>query len=1131
MSDIAKLKNWILEYMSSLLSIEVGEIDPSQRLSYYGLNSKNSIQFVMELSALVNREYDATLVWDYPTVNDLVEFLSNTASKNKQAISHKTGQIDGKEPIAIVGIGCRFPNAQNKSAYWDLLKNNFSGIRKVPEEKWNSSDYFDEDIAAPGKMNTQYGGFLDNLYDFDPEFFGISPKEAKYIDPQQRLVLEVTWEALDDAGVEIKKLKGSKTGVFNGAIWSDYAGMCQKLGDEKINKYTATGNHHSIISNRVSYLLGLQGPSMTIDTACSSSLVAVHLAAQSLRSGETDMALAGGVNLILSPEGTLSMSKLGAMAPDGQSKAFDKRANGYVRGEGAGVIVLKRLSSAIKDGDRIYSVILNSANNNDGFSNGLTAPSPQAQEKVLRAAYEGTGLEPDDVRFIEAHGTGTKLGDPIEAKAIGKVLGEQRKPTNPLVLGSVKSQIGHLEGAAGIAGLIKLALSIKNRVIPANLNFDEPNPDIPFEKYNLRVADQPLNWPDKEKAIGGVTSIGFGGSNCHVVLSEYQRTLDNLLVVSGKDISQAKSKLEEISIELREVDSGDFRRLCYQFNKMYTPSSTNVAIVFSDLEDLAIKIEKVGKEDNEEIIISESHRPQRPLVFVCSGQGAKWSGTVKQLYKVNTVFRSVISKCDKELEKYTRSFSIADFLLNGETGDQNSAEVLQPSYVAIQIALSELWKSWGVSPDALIGHSLGELSSAYIGGFLSLADTMKVAYYRGLQYEKVIAEGKGLTALVSLTEEQISAYIKDYNGKVEIVVSNSKQSNVVSGDIEAMEELLAKFEKDGVENRKLNIGNMGAHSYLMEGITDEFYDQISDIRPLWGDTDFYSTALDCKLSPYDYDRSYWVRNIRNHVKFSSVVDKLLPADPIFLELGPHPILTEAVVSISKNNERNDAVSLFSLKKGIPDQTSMYLNLATLATEGYKVSFSKVFGMENTDEETVDTLIPISAHTSKALINEAVSITKGLDKKEYSSDDLVYSITKNRVSFNNKLALTVNKNTTFSEIEDALKNGGYHTNLIRQEKSIKNKKIAFVFSGQGSQYLNLGIGLYKSYEVFRNKISECSLILKSKFNLNWDLKDLILTETNADLLTETEVLQPVIFSIQVALAELWKSFGIIPDGVV
>ncbi|MFT7032454.1 MAG: acyl transferase domain-containing protein/acyl carrier protein/short-subunit dehydrogenase [Cyclobacteriaceae bacterium] len=1138
-----ELKTWILEILATLLSVSKSQIDSSKRLSFYGLNSKNAVQFTQKLTEFTGKAFDTTIVWEYPTLNDLVGYISSTGDEKRKGHVMKTDLRS--EPIAIIGMGCKFPESPNLHAYWELLKNQKSGISKVPAEKWNIADYYNEDFNEPGKMNTEWGGFLKDNYDFDPLFFGISPIEAPFIDPQQRLMLEVTWQALDDASVIHSKLRGSKTGVFSGAIWNDYALMCNRMGDKSIGKYTATGNHHSIISNRVSYLLGLRGPSMTIDTACSSSLVAVHLAVQSLRLGESELAIAGGVNLILTPESTLAMSKLGAMAPDGQSKAFDASANGYVRGEGAGAVILKPLSKAIKDGDKIYSVILSTATNNDGYSNGLTAPSPQAQEEVLQSAYSSSGIDPQQVQYVETHGTGTRLGDPIEARALGNILGKNRQVNKSLILGSVKSQIGHLEGAAGIAGLIKVALSIKNRHIPANLNFETPNPNIPFEDYNLKVANEPMSWQKGKKSLAGVTSIGFGGTNCHVVLEEFSIEDKQLLIYGGKSNDDLESNLKVIRKGHENFKNEvSLKEFCLAVNASYSPvSQLKGGVLINNHDELKRVLSGdllVNELDGNPIIGKDFSKA--PIAFVCSGQGSKWLGLAKQLVTQERVFRSTLEQCDQELLKYTGT-SIIKFLLADVNEEKNEkAEVIQPVFVAIQIALANLWKSWGVNADLIVGHSLGELSAACIGGYLSLSDAIKVAYFRGIQYSNIIAQNKGLTALVTLTVKEIHKYLEPYSGEIEIVVYNSSQSNVIAGEIQSMKALLKKLERDGKEFKTLNIGKMAAHSFQMDDIANDFYESIGDIEPLNGDIPLYSTVFEEYLNGDNYNKSYWVQNIKEPVKFTQVVRKLVSKQPIFIELSAHPTLREAIIETGKEH-KVDLLVLNSLEKGFNDRESLLRNLAQLVFAGKHVLWKKVLGTNGASFKLKDFLggdlsiknnslciLPISAHTEKALDESIEALSK--ISEETSVYDLAYELSKRRSNFDCKAAFVVDNSSDVNKMwSEFSKEAQQAQHVFVSEGESENNGVVFVFSGQGSQYLNVGKSLYNYNEAFRNKINECDRLLSSSSLLNHSMKDLICLNDNSELLEDTQIVQPLIFSIQVALVALWENWGVKPSVVV
>jgi mycoketide-CoA synthase len=555
-------RRWLEETLDLVFEVSLKQSGWNARFRELGLSSSQVTELVARLAKHLDRPLPATTPWEYPTPLALAQYVveSNAPRAPPQAslasASRRGEDNSSCEPIAIVGMACRLPGGvDSPAAYWALLREGRHGICKVPAERWNGDALFDDDVTAPGKMNTQWGGFIENVEQFDATFFGISPREARQMDPQQRLVLELAWHAIEDAGIDPFRLRNAPVGVYIGAMSSDYSTLTSRDLD-LIDHHTAAGVDTSIISARVSYQLGLQGPSVTINTACSSSLIAIHLACQSLRLGESTMVLAGGVHLMLSPHGTVAMTKFGAMNPAGQCRAFNASANGYVRGEGAGIVVLKRLSSAIASGDRIYCVIRGSATNNDGFSNGLTAPNPKAQEAMLVQAYAEAEVDVGSVHFVETHGPGTILGDPIEAGALGAVFGPSHSAERPLRIGSVKTNLGHLEPAAGIAGLMKVALSLYYGALPASLNFARPNGHILFDRLHLKVQTSLEPFPAGLQPVrAGVSSFGFGGANCHVVLETTPLSRTLLLPLSADTPGGLRDRINALSLAASRFSS------------------------------------------------------------------------------------------------------------------------------------------------------------------------------------------------------------------------------------------------------------------------------------------------------------------------------------------------------------------------------------------------------------------------------------------------------------------------------------------------------------------------------------------------------------------------------------------------
>jgi acyl transferase domain-containing protein len=658
--------------------------------------------------------------------------MSNISTRNTNISSVKRAllarqmrsQIDGfellkAEPIAVIGLGCRFPGGANHpDAFWRLLENGVDAISKIPADRWDSDALYDPRPATPGKMTTRWGGFLDQVDQFDPDFFGISPREALRMDPQQRLFLEVAYEALEDAGQVHEQLMGSRTGVFVSSYHNDY-GHLQYSDPNQIDAYSSTGTAHSIVANRLSYLLNLQGPSITVDTACSSSLVAVHLACQSLRNEECNLALAGGVSLMLSPEVTISLSNWGFMTPDGRCKTFDARADGFVRGEGCGVVVLKRLADALTDGDTILAVIRGSAVNQDGRTSVLTAPSGLAQQTVIRQALDNAGLTPDQISYIEAHGTGTSLGDPIEVEALAEIIGP-RADDQKCVLASVKTNIGHLEAAAGIAGLIKVVLSLQHELIPPHLHFTSLNPHISLDHMPFVIPTQAYPWPaGSKRRCAGVSSFGFGGTNAHIILEEAPQVPaappekesqpPYLLPLSAHNPealqSLAQSYLDfltniTVSNSIAGEVQPDLADICYTASVRRNHYDYRMTLVGDSSQAIVEQLNAFiqGKTRAEANLSQRTAVGSPKPVFVFSGQGPQWWAMGRELLAQEPVFRAVIEECDTLLRQYT-SWSLMTELTAAEAESRlDQTEVAQPALFALQVALAALWRSWGIVP-------------------------------------------------------------------------------------------------------------------------------------------------------------------------------------------------------------------------------------------------------------------------------------------------------------------------------------------------------------------------------------------------------------------------------------------------
>jgi acyl transferase domain-containing protein len=661
------------------------------------------------------------------------------------------------EPVAIVGLGCRLPGSANDpESFWDLLRNGVDAIREVPVERWNVGQYFDPNPGTPGKTYSRWGGFMDHIDRFDPEFFGISPREAVHMDPQQRIFLEVAWEALEDAGIPAHTLKGSRTGVFVGTTTTDYFQQHLRRGrSNDLDAYMLSGNTANGISGRLAYFLGTHGPSISLDTACSSSLVAVDRACRSLREDECTMAIAGGVNLILAPELFICMSRWGMLSPVGRCKTFDAAADGFVRAEGCGVIVLKRLGAAVAAGDRILALIRGSAVNQDGPSSGLSVPNGLAQEAVIRQALHNSQVEASALSYIEAHGTGTSLGDPIEVDALARVFQPAQDGTTPVTLGSVKTNLGHLEAASGIAGLLKVVLMLRHGKIAPHLHFKKPSPHIAWERCPFAIPTKLIDWtPVSGKRIAGISSFGFSGSNAHIIIeespvtktaaAEIERPL-HLLTISARNEEALRDLATSIAAQLEKEPSPLFSDLCFTANTGRSHFGTRFSLLSSTTEEAFAGLTTyLAGEDPAGLVKSRLSGSERPkIAFLFSGQGAQYAGMGSRLYDTSPTFKKALDRCDELLQPHLdRSLISLLFSQDKEKVLLNQTIYTQPALFALEYSLYELWSSWGIEPSFVLGHSVGEYVAACVAGIFSLEDGLKLICKRARLMQAEPAGGR-----------------------------------------------------------------------------------------------------------------------------------------------------------------------------------------------------------------------------------------------------------------------------------------------------------------------------------------------------------------------------------------------------
>lgn len=855
------------------------------------------------------------------------------------------------EAIAIIGMGCRYPGeADNPDAFWRLLRAGTDAITEVPPGRWDVGAYYDPDPDAPGKYYTRWGGFLKEVEGFDAGFFRISPREAIQLDPQQRLLLEVTWEALEDAGCASPELAGSLTGVFVGMNSHDYFALqVQSQDPGKLDAYFSTGVTHSVAAGRLSYFLDLHGPNTSVDTACSSSLVATHLACQSLRNNECDLALAGGVNLILAPDGMITTSRARMMAFDGRCKTFDASADGYVRSEGCGIVVLKRLPDALRDGDRILAVIEGTAMNHDGRSNGLTAPNVQAQEAVIRHALADAGISPKDVTLIEAHGTGTSLGDPIEMRALNTVYGAEHSSEDPFYVGSVKTNLGHLEGAAGIAGLMKLVLALQNKEIPPHLHFKTPNPLIPWDDIPVKIPVEPIPWevPAGKRRIAAVSSFGFSGTNVHVILSEAPQVETkpagedrpaHVLALSAK----SQGALQDLARRYREYlageSEGSFADVSFTANTGRHHFEERLALVASTADEAERKLaEWLEGQAPAGVFQGSLQGDDAPEVaFLFTGQGAQYTGMGRQLYETEPVFRQAMNECDEILRRWLeRPLLSVLYPQNGEDGaliDQTA--YTQPALFAIEYALAQLWASWGIEPGVVMGHSVGEYTAACVAGVFTLEDGLKLIAARGRLMQSLPAGGA--MAAVFASEDVVAKAIEPYRQQVSIGAINGPANTVISGAGAAVQAIVEELAARGIKSKPLTVSH-AFHSPLMDPILDEFAGVAASVSYQPPQTILVSN-LTGKPVEGDEARSaaYWREHVRRPVRFSDSIQALHEMGyRVFLEIGPQPTLLGMGRRCLPEAE---ALWLPSLRSGREDWSQLLESLASLYTAGGKVDW-------------------------------------------------------------------------------------------------------------------------------------------------------------------------------------------------
>ncbi|MEU5540492.1 SDR family oxidoreductase, partial [Streptomyces sp. NPDC020362] len=889
-----------------------------------GFDSLTAVELRNRLNAVTGVRLSATLVFDYPTPFALAEFLrgeltGDPADAGAAPVVAAAAVAD--EPLAIVGMACRLPGgAGSPEEFWNLLAAGGDAVGAFPTDRgWDLDSVYDPDRESEGTSYTQAGAFLQDVADFDAGFFGISPREALAMDPQQRLLLETSWEALERAGIDPAALRGSATGVFAGGFASGYSlGMTLAgKGASGVEGHLLTGNATSVLSGRVSYALGLEGPAVTVDTACSSSLVALHLAAQALRSGECSLALAGGATVLATPGIFIDFSRQQGLSVDGRCRAFSADADGTGWAEGVGMLVVERLSDARRNGHPVLAVVRGSAVNQDGASNGLTAPNGPSQQRVIRAALANARLSAADVDVVEAHGTGTTLGDPIEAQALLATYGQERPEGRPLWLGAVKSNIGHTQAAAGVAGVIKMVLALQHGELPRTLHAGEPSPHVDWSGGRVRLLSEPVPWPANERVRrAGVSSFGMSGTNAHLILEEAPEPAGtgapehtagsgipaspvvvepgpvSAWLVSGRSAEGLAAQADRLSEWVAAWPELDPAAVAWSLAATRSKFEHRAVVVGGDRGELVAGLESLAAGIPAGSVVSGAARPGARVAFAFAGQGSQWVGMGRELAHVSPVFAARLAECERALAPYAE-WSLGDVLAGAPGAPvMEAADVVQPVLWAVMVSLAAVWEAAGVSPDAVVGHSQGEIAAATVAGMLSLEDAAKVVALRS-QSLKVLAGAGGMLS-ISLSATAVEERLPHWHGRLSLAAVNGPAAVVVSGEPGALEELRAELEAEDVRARMIAV-DYASHSAQVDRLETEIVSVLAGIAPRQGRVPMVSAMTGEVLSGPELDAQYWYASLRAPVRFDRAVRVLAEqGHQVFLEVTPHPVLLGAM---------------------------------------------------------------------------------------------------------------------------------------------------------------------------------------------------------------------------------------------
>ena len=963
------LTDYLRKAVAEVTRVDTAEIREDAGFFDLGMDSLMAVELRRLIEQGVGKEIPATLAMDYPRLSDVADYLLGDVLGLSEEGSPKSGSQPASvvtmrtdEPIAIVAVACRFPGAPDTEAFWEVLSGGVDAIREVPDDRFDIDEFYDPDPDTPGKIYSRFGGFLDGIDGFDPEFFGISPREAVWIDPQQRLMLETAWEGLERAGYSPGALRGSRSGIFVGVGANEYSHLLSADSVEKLQPHFITGNALNAISGRVAFALGLEGPAVALDTACSSSLVAVHQACQALHSGDCDLVLAGGVNVLLSPVSTIAASRARMLSPVGRCKTFDASADGYVRSEGCGILVLKRLSDAVRDGDRVCAVIPGSAVNQDGASSGLTVPNGGAQQRLITAALARAGLAARDVDYLEAHGTGTALGDPIEVQAAGAVYGAARDADRPLLIGSVKTNIGHLESASGVAGIIKVVLSLQHEMLPQSLHFETPSPHIPWDSLPVRVVDKATPWQANGRPRrAGISSFGFTGTNAHVLIEEAPPLGATADEYSTGDIAesdepdepvevlplsarspQALAALAQRYVEwLNAHPKVDIAEVCCTAGIGRSHFDHRAAVVVDSVQSAREALADLAENRMRPGVLRGECTDPPTTAWLFTGQGSQYPGMARELFDAEPVFADTVTRCAEAVQgMLPRPLLEVLFATDRETGADagktlRHTSFAQPALFAVEMGLARLWQSWGVEPDVVLGHSVGQYAAACVAGVFGLEDGARLMAERGRLFGSLPDGGRMVAVFADakyveeIANEFPAVSVAAYNGP----------NTVLSGPGADLEQIVARGGNDGIRCSWLETSH-AFHSELLEPVLGEFESYAARLQFAVPTLPLVCNRTGAVLTAETpLDAQYWRRHSRQPVQFAESVRTVAALGcSVLMEIGPQPVLTGAAVQVWPEHLAAPR-AIVSLRKGVGDRRQIAEALAAAYVSGHRPRFA------------------------------------------------------------------------------------------------------------------------------------------------------------------------------------------------